>query len=172
MVEEAKPPAIELRVAKAMPEDAEKGIVRMDSRATKTLDVAVGDIVEIEGKKVTAAIVERAYPSDVGVSIARMDGFIRKNADTSIGEGVKVRKADVKEAKKITLAPAQAGIQVQIMGGGLEGMLRGRPFVKGDIISPTQRRRGRYRRTRLQLRPSPTIPKDGQRNGSWERREH
>jgi len=135
MVEE-----IEIRVAKAMPEDAEKGIIRLDSMTTKKLGVAVGDIVEIEGKKITAAIIERAYPSDVGLELIRMDGLIRKNADTSIGETVKVRTADVKEAKKVMLAPAQSGIQVQIVGGGIERMILGRPVVKGDIISPVQRR--------------------------------
>lgn len=134
------PDEIELRVAKAMPEDAEKGIVRLDSMATKKLGVAVGDIVELEGQKITAGIVERAYPSDVGLNVIRMDGLIRKNADTSIGETVKIRKADVKEAKKVTLAPAQGGVQIQIMGGGIEKMVLGRPVVKGDIISPVQRR--------------------------------
>ena len=131
---------IELRVAKAMPEDSEKGIIRLDSRATKKLGVAVGDIVEVEGKKLTAGIVQRAYPSDVGLNVIRMDGLIRKNADTSIGEMVKIRAVEPKEAKKITLAPAQKGIQIQIVGAGIEKALMRRPFVKGDIISPMQSR--------------------------------
>jgi len=132
---------IEMRVAKATPEDAERGIVRLDSKSMRDIESTPGDIVEVECKKITAAILERAYPSDVGMGIVRMDGLIRRNAATSIGEIVKIRKADVKEAKKVVLAPTQPNVQVQIVGSGLEKMLMGRPLVKGDIISPVQRKR-------------------------------
>ncbi len=132
---------IEMRVAKATPEDAERGIVRLDAKSMRDIEATPGDIVEIEGKKATAAILERAYPSDVGMGIVRMDGLIRRNASTSIGEIVKIRKAEVKEAKKVTLAPTQPNVQVQVVGAGLEKLIMGRPLVKGDIISPTQRRK-------------------------------
>ncbi|MFC1454690.1 CDC48 family AAA ATPase [Candidatus Undinarchaeota archaeon] len=132
---------IELRVAKAMPEDAEKGIIRMDSKATKALAVSVGDLVEITGSRMTAAIIERAYPSDVGLGVMRMDGLIRKNAGTSIGEIIKVKKAEVSEAKKIIIAPVQE-LGGQIVVEGIERMLMGRPLVKGDILAPIQKRGG------------------------------
>ena len=131
----------ELRVAKATPEDAERGIIRIDGKTMREVNVSQGDVVEIEGRRTTAAIVERAYPSDVGLNLIRMDGLIRKNAGTSIEETVKVRKADVKEAKKIVLAPAQKDIPGQIIIQGLEKMLMGRAIVKGDLIAPIQRRR-------------------------------
>jgi len=131
----------ELRVAKATPEDAERGIIRIDGKTMREVNVSQGDVVEIEGRRTTAAIVERAYPSDVGLNLIRMDGLIRKNAGTSIEETVRVRKADIKEAKKIVLAPAQKDIQGQIIIQGLEKMLMGRAIVKGDLIAPIQRRR-------------------------------
>ena len=137
-----KNPEIELKVAKAMPEDAEKGIIRMDSRSMHTISVAPGDVVEIDGQRLTIAIAAKAYPSDVGMGVVRMDGLMRHNAEAGIGEVVKIRKADVKEATKVVLAPAQEGIQLQIVGGGLEKSMLGRPVMKGDLISPLRARAG------------------------------
>ncbi len=134
-------PEINLKISKAMPEDAEKGIVRIDTKSMQAIGVVPGDIVEIEGGRVTCAIAAKAYPSDVGVGVIRMDGLLRRNAKAGIGEPVRLRKADVKEAEKVVLAPAQKGIQVQIMGGGLEKSLMGHPVVKGDIISPIRVRK-------------------------------
>ncbi len=131
---------IELKVAKAMPEDAEKGIVRIDSKSMQLIGVAPGDVIEIEGTKKTVAVAAKAYPSDVGLGVIRMDGLMRRNSGSGIGEVVKVRRAEVKEAEKVVLAPAQQGIQVQIVGGGLEKSLMGRPVMKGDIISPIRSR--------------------------------
>jgi transitional endoplasmic reticulum ATPase len=89
-----------LKVAEAVQDDVNKGIIRIDSNFMKQISVNPGDIVEIEGKRKTAAIVGRAYPGDIGLNIIRADGLIRINADTSIGETVKIRKIQVKEAKK------------------------------------------------------------------------
>ncbi len=131
----------ELRVAKATPEDAERGIIRIDGKTMREISVSQGDVVEIEGKRKTAAIVERAYPSDVGMNLIRMDGLIRKNAETSIEENVKVRRAEPKEAKKVVFAPVQKELQGKIMIQGLEKMIMGRALVKGDLIAPIQQRR-------------------------------
>ncbi len=137
----AKKKEIKLKVAQAYPEDAERGIVRIDLRSMREIGVSPGDIVEIEGKKLTAAIVDRAYPSDVGLGIIRMDGITRKNAEVGVGEIVKVRKADVKEARKVILAPAQKGVHVEIPGHYLQRSLLGRPVVEGDIVTPSAPRR-------------------------------
>ncbi|MFH1425046.1 MAG: CDC48 family AAA ATPase [archaeon] len=131
---------LELQVAKAMPEDAEKGIVRLDSKSMHTIGVAPGDIVEVEGQRITVAIAAKAYPSDVGMQVCRMDGLMRRNAEAGIGEAIKVRKAEIKEASKVMLAPAQQGIQLQIVGGGLEKSMLGRPVMKGDLVSPLRAR--------------------------------
>ena len=132
---------IPLKISKAMPEDAEKGIVRMDAKAMQAVAVVPGDIVEIEGGRLTCAIAAKAYPSDVGIGVVRMDGLLRRNAKAGIGDVVKIRKEDVKEAEKVVLAPAQKGVQLQILGGGLEKSLMGHPVSKGDIISPIRMRR-------------------------------
>ncbi|MFO7872124.1 MAG: CDC48 family AAA ATPase [Candidatus Undinarchaeales archaeon] len=127
---------IELKVIKARPNDAEKGIVRLDSKSMKKINVAPGDVVELEGERKSVAVAAKAYPSDVGREVVRMDGILRRNSGGSIGEHIKIRKAEVKEADKVVLAPAQKGIQIQMVGSGIEKSFMGRPVMKGDIVSP------------------------------------
>src|SRR3989344_4140492 len=126
---------LKLRVAEAVQDDVNKGIVRIDSTLMKQIGVAQGDIVEIEGKRKTVAIADRSYPGDLGLTIIRMDGITRRNAKASIGEVVAVVKADVKEAKKVTIAPARKGIIVKASPQLFKQGLLGRVAVKGDIVS-------------------------------------
>jgi transitional endoplasmic reticulum ATPase len=132
-----------LKVAEAIQDDVNKGIIRVDSNYMKEIDVRPGDIVEIEGERKTVAIVDRAYPGDIGLNIVRMDGIIRRNAKTGIGEQVSIRKSDVKEAKKVTIAPAKEGIIVKASPQLFKQGLLGRAVLKGDIVSlgGTRRRR-------------------------------
>ncbi len=137
------PADIKLKVAEAIQDDVNKGIVRVDSSFMREIDVRPGDIVEIEGTRKTVAIVDRAYPGDIGLNIIRMDGLSRKNARTSIGELIAVRKAKVEPAKKVVIAPAREGIVVRASANIFKQGLLGRALTKGDIISlgGTRRRR-------------------------------
>ncbi len=137
------PTDIKLKVAEAIQDDVNKGIVRVDSSFMREIDVRPGDIVEIEGTRKTVAIVDRAYPGDIGLNIIRMDGLARKNARTSIGELIAVRKAKVEAAKKVVIAPAREGIVVRASANIFKQGLLGRAMTKGDIISlgGTRRRR-------------------------------
>src|SRR3990167_6361141 len=126
---------LKLKVAEAIQDDVNKGIVRIDSGYLSEVDIKTGDIVEIEGERKTVAIADRSYPGDIGLNIIRMDGIIRKNGKTGIGEIVKVRKAVVKEAKKIIIAPARKGIVIRASSEIFKQGLLGRAVVKGDIVS-------------------------------------
>ena len=134
---------IQLKVAEAIQDDVNKGIVRIDSNLLHQIGIRPGDIVELKGERTTVAIVDRAYPGDIGLNIIRMDGVIRRNAKTGIGELIKIRKAEVKEAKRVVIAPAQKGIFVRASSEMFKKNLLGRAIVKGDVISPggTARRR-------------------------------
>ncbi|HIH24828.1 TPA: CDC48 family AAA ATPase [Candidatus Woesearchaeota archaeon] len=132
-----------LKVAEAIQDDVNKGIVRFDTAFMKELDVRPGNIVEIIGERPTVGIVDRALPGDIGANVIRMDGLTRRNAKTTIGEMVKVRKAEVFECKKITIAPARKGIMIRANPIIFKKGLLGRAVVKGDIVSlgGTRRRR-------------------------------
>ncbi|MEM5833828.1 MAG: AAA family ATPase, partial [Candidatus Aenigmatarchaeota archaeon] len=126
-------------------EESYKGIVRIDSNNLLKIGVREGEIVEIEGKRKTAAIALRAYPADIGLNIIRMDGITRRNARVSVGENVKVRKAEYKIAKKVILAPAEEKIFTASISYLKQSLLK-RPVVKGDLIvpSPIYRRRDEF----------------------------
>ncbi len=116
--------------------DFGRGIIRIAARDMKQIGVTEGDVVEIEGKRKTAAVAVRAYPVDVGLDVIRMDGLCRRNCGAGIGEIVKVKKADVKEAKAITIAPARKGIIIHMGNNLLKHNMLMRPIVTGDIIIP------------------------------------
>jgi transitional endoplasmic reticulum ATPase len=134
---------VKLKVAEAIQDDVNKGIVRLDSQIMKDLGIQQGAIVEIEGTRKTIALAGRAYPSDIGLALIRMDGLTRKNAGAIIGEYITVRPAVFKPAKTVSIAPAQRGIMIQAAPTMFKKALLGRAVVKGDIISlgGTRRRR-------------------------------
>ncbi len=122
---------LKLKVAEALAQqDVGRGIARVDPACMEKLGLNDGDIIEIEGKKVTAATVVSSQ-SDIGLGIIRIDGYLRKNAGASIGEEVTVRRADVKDAQKVVLAPVDQEI---IIRGDIRSAFLNRVLVKGDII--------------------------------------
>ena len=122
-----------LKVAEAKSKDAERGIARVDPAVMDVLGITAGDVIQIEGKKRTVAIVWPGYPEDANRGVIRIDGTIRRNAQTSIDEKVAIRKVPVKEARKITFAPTEP---LRIMGGEefLSQSLEGRAVTRGDVI--------------------------------------
>ena len=129
---------VELKVSEAFQQDVGYGRARIDNETRMELELSIGDVIEIEGTKTTAAIVWRAHPSDEGKKIIRLDNLTRKNAGTGLGDRVKIRSAAAKEARDVTLAPLiSEGQQIQF-GTGIEilvkkGLLK-RPLTKGDVV--------------------------------------
>lgn len=122
-----------LKVVEAKSKDAGRGIARVDPAIMDILGLTPGDVVQIEGKKRTVAIVWPGYPEDANRGLIRIDGTIRRNAGTGIDEKVAIRKVVVREAQKISFAPTE---QLRIMGGEeyLSQSLEGRVVTRGDII--------------------------------------
>ncbi|MCK5301757.1 MAG: CDC48 family AAA ATPase [Candidatus Thorarchaeota archaeon] len=102
---------IVLKVAEAEHRDIGRFIVRIDAVSMEKLGVRTGDIIQIKGKRVTAAIAWPAYQGDKGREIIRMDGRIRRNAGTSLSEKVTVSRADEEPARNVTLAPTSVPIR-------------------------------------------------------------
>ena len=102
---------IVLKVAEAEHRDIGRFIVRIDAVSMEKLGVRTGDIIQIKGKRVTAAIAWPAYQGDKGREIIRMDGRIRRNAGVSLSEKVTVSRANEEPAKNVTLAPTSVPIR-------------------------------------------------------------
>ncbi|MFW9862232.1 MAG: CDC48 family AAA ATPase [Candidatus Thorarchaeota archaeon] len=102
---------IVLKVTEAEHRDIGRFIVRIDAMSMEKLGVRTGDIIQIKGKRVTAAIAWPAYQGDKGREIIRMDGRIRRNAGVSLSEKVTVSRANEEPARNITLAPTSVPIR-------------------------------------------------------------
>ncbi|MGA3405623.1 MAG: CDC48 family AAA ATPase [Candidatus Bathyarchaeia archaeon] len=122
-----------LRVAEARARDANRGLVRVDSRVMRELNLTSGDVIEITGTKKTVGLVWPGYDEDSGKGLIRMDGYTRNNAGVSIDDQVTVKKITVKPAERVVLGFTEP---VQVMGieTYLYEFLQGRVLTRGDSI--------------------------------------
>jgi len=132
------PDRIVLKVAEAPQSDVGLGRARVDTKTRVALGVDVGEIIQIIGKKSTAAKLFRVMQEDEGKGIIRIDGLVRRNVGVSLGDKIEVRKAEVLPAERITIAPIISEGHKISFGQGIEnfvkrGLLK-RPLNKGDVV--------------------------------------
>ena len=126
-----------LRVAEAPLRDFGRGIARIDPQNMNRMGIQTGDVVQITGKKRTAAKVMPAYPENRGKNLVQIDGIIRNNAFVGIGDSVCIGKINAEKAESITLAPLE---QDQPWLGGekpvehAKKLLEGLPLVEGNQV--------------------------------------
>jgi transitional endoplasmic reticulum ATPase len=127
---------VRIRVAEAKQRDAGRGgKARIDDTAMLALNLAVGDIVSIKGKRATAAVAWPAYPEDRDIGILRIDGLLRKNAGASINDYVVISKAEVNDASAVTLASVDMRLNVdEDFTKFVKGRLLDFPVVEGDSV--------------------------------------
>ena len=122
-------------VKEARPGDALKGIARMNSADMDVLGLSEGQIIEIVGKKVTAARV-RACEEDCAEHVLQIDGLTRENALVSLEDTVNVRPATHHFAGSITLQPLSARALTDKEGDSayILSLLEGQPLTAGDRV--------------------------------------
>jgi transitional endoplasmic reticulum ATPase len=125
-----------LRVAEAKPRDVGRGIARIDPQDLEKMGAEVGDIIQVEGKRKTAAKVMPAYPEDREKSLIQIDGLLRGNAQVSLDEKVTVQKTSFSPADKIVLNPLTLvrSISRERDTRYIGTLLDGLPLVEGDTI--------------------------------------
>ncbi len=126
---------VRLQVAGARQEESGHGIARISRHVMSQLGVTEGDVIEIVGKRSTAARVIQPYPEDEGLELIRLDGLQRANADVGSGEHVEVRKIDSRPAQRVAFAPAQKDLRLQGPAVALKRNFAGRPLVTGDLVA-------------------------------------
>ncbi|MFV0644781.1 MAG: AAA family ATPase, partial [Sphingomonadaceae bacterium] len=124
-----------LQVAAARQEESGQGIARMPRSAFQALGVTEGDIVEITGKRMTAAIAMPSYDEDQALSVVRLDGLQRGNAETASGEHVTIKRAVSRPATRVVFAPAQREMRIQGPSQALKRNFFGKPLVAGDLVA-------------------------------------
>jgi len=126
---------IRLRAAEARQRDAGRGKARIDDESMQALGIVAGDMIELRGKRTTAAVAWPAYQEDQSKGIIRIDGLIRKNAGAALNEYVIVKKAEVKEAQSIMLAPVDMRLNVDTdFVNFVKSRLVETPLVEGDSV--------------------------------------
>ena len=128
-----------LKVKESSPKDVGRAIARIDPEDMKDLGLEVGDIIEINGKKKTAAKIMPCYVEDRGKKIIQIDGISRENAQTGLDEKVSIQKINSQPAGKISLSPLtmsglmQKDSDTKYIGSLMEGL----PVTAGDRIRAT-----------------------------------
>ena len=124
---------ITLKVIEARPTDVGRGIARIDPAVFSEMGWQAGDVVSIQGKKRTAALLWPGYPEDTGTGVVRLDGNTRRNAGVSIDDKVPVKIAQAAPAESVVFAPT---VPLRITGAEayLQRYMEGRVITRGDII--------------------------------------
>jgi transitional endoplasmic reticulum ATPase len=124
---------VQLRVEDARQRDVYRGIARIDQQTMQKLGISAGDVIEIVGKRNTAAIAWPAYSEDQNRETIRIDGFTRKNAGVALNELVVVRTTKVSNATTVVLAPIDMKLNVdEDFTNFVKNRLMERTFVEGD----------------------------------------
>jgi len=125
-----------LKVQEALSKDVGRAIARIDPEDMKELGLAVGDIVEINGKRKTPAKIMPCYAEERGKKIIQIDGLLRENAQIGLDEKVRIHGIPSRAAGKITLSPLtmsgllQKDSDTKYIGSLMEGL----PVTSGDRI--------------------------------------
>jgi transitional endoplasmic reticulum ATPase len=130
-----------VQVASLPPADSGRGFARLPDGLMDELGLAEGDVIEIVGKRSTAARAIRPYGEDEGIDIIRLDGLQRANAGVGSGDFVEVSKSASKVATRVVFAPAQPNVRLQGSAEALKRTFVGRPLVEGDTVATTGHQR-------------------------------
>ena len=128
---------VRLQVAAARQEESGRGIARLPRSAFQALGITEGDVIEVTGKRTTAAVAMSAYDEDQGLEVIRLDGLQRGNAETGSGEHVVVARAESRPATRVVFAPAQREMRLHGPTQALKRNFFRRPLVAGDLVATT-----------------------------------
>ena len=131
--ERTEVPVLKLKIAEALSKDVGRGIARMGPEDLEKLQLAVGDLVEIVGKRATVCKAMPAHKELRGQSRIQVDGLVRENAGAGLDEFVKVRKTACRPAERVVLDPANvrpSERDLNYIGSLLDGL----PVQEGDRI--------------------------------------
>ena len=130
------PAGFKLKVAEAMTKDSGHAYARMSPEDIQRMEAAIGDVVEISGKRKTVCKVMPAHAEFRGKSSVQMDGVSRESAGAALGELVTIRKVACRIADHVTLAPVNvtpSERDLDYIGSLLDGL----PVLEGNRIRAT-----------------------------------
>jgi len=114
-----------------------KGIARLHPEDMFGLELNPGDVVQLQGAKITTVKVVPAKTESRENGTIQADGFTRENAGASIGEVVDVTKVEPPEAKSIVLKPLGNRVIPQGSAQAIKAHLMQMPVCTGNILRVT-----------------------------------
>ena len=127
---------LQMRVGEAKQRDIGKKRARIGPDAMDYLQVTPGDVIQINAKRSTCAIVwptdeDEKYPDTI-----RIDGQTRKNLGVALSDVVEINKVTAKSAKSVTLTPIADQVTVdKEFTDFVKNRLKGLPLSQSDEIS-------------------------------------
>jgi transitional endoplasmic reticulum ATPase len=125
-----------LKVTEALSKDVGRAFARMGPEDLEKLGVAIGDLVEVAGKRRAVCKAMPAYKELRGQSRVQLDGLSRENAGAGLDEYVQVRRIACRGAERVVLTPLTITPQdrdLKYIGSLLDGL----PVLEGDRIRAT-----------------------------------
>ena len=127
------PAKFRLKVTEALGKDVGRALARIGPEDMERLQVAIGDTVEVTGKRGTVCKVMPAYKELRGQARIQLDGLTRENTGAALDEMVEVRKCAIRPAQRIALSPLTItpdSRDLPYIGSLLDGL----PVKEGDRI--------------------------------------
>ena len=128
-----EPAPLKLKVTEALGKDVGLALARIGPEDMERIQVAIGDTIEIAGKRKTVCKVMPAYKDLRGQSRIQLDGLTRETAGAALDESVHVQKISIRPAQQIALTPLTIvpdARDLNYIGSLLDGL----PVVEGDRI--------------------------------------
>lgn len=98
-----------------------------------SLEIEAGDIIEIKGKRRTAAKCLPLHKGDDGKGIIRLNWITRTNLGVTLGDKVEIKKIKTFPAQKITVTPLESDLKIdeRYLTEELENI----PLMQGDVFA-------------------------------------
>ncbi len=127
---------LQMRIGEAKQRDVGKKRARIGPDAMDFLKASPGDVIEINGKRSSCAIVWPADEDDKFPDVVKIDGQTRKNIGGTLNDIVKIKKVATKAAKSVVLIPVNDVVTVdKEFTDFVKNRLKGLPLLQGDEIS-------------------------------------
>ena len=127
---------LQMRIGEAKQRDVGKKRARIGPDAMDYLKVAPGDVIEIDGKRCSCAIVWPADEDEKLPDLIKIDGQTRKNIERALNDVVHVKKIITKTAKSVVLMPVNDVVTVdKEFTDFVKNRLKGLPLSQADEIS-------------------------------------
>ncbi len=127
---------LKLKVTEALPKDVGRSFARISPDDINALGIAVGDIVQVKGKRATACKVMLAFQDMRGQSRIQLDGVTRENASIGLDEMVEVQPIAYQVAEQVFLTPLNSSPTQRDMHY-IGSLMDGVPTIANDRIRAT-----------------------------------